>query len=121
VTTPVYSADRVRRLRLVLLIVSVIAVVLAVLAAFILVSGDNRSAGAVAVVVAGLLLGSTGVALRLLPERGRPAKVATIVTAVVCVLSGVGLAGSWLAFLLPLLGLGLLFLALVADDPEHVS
>ncbi|QIG43694.1 hypothetical protein G5V58_13820 [Nocardioides anomalus] len=116
--TPVYSLDRVRRLRLVLLIVAALAVVIAVLAAFILARGDNRSAGAVAVVVAGLLLGATGAALRLLPDRGRPAKIATVVTAVVCVLSGVGLAGTWLAFLLPLLGLGLLFLALIADEPE---
>jgi hypothetical protein len=38
------------------------------------------------------------------------------VTGVLCLLSGIGLAGSWLAFLLPLLGLGLLFLALINDE-----
>jgi hypothetical protein len=69
-------------------------------------------------VVAGLLLGSGGSALRLLGDAGRPAKIATIVTGVLCLLSGVGLAGTWLAFLLPLLGLGLLFLALLPDEVD---
>jgi hypothetical protein len=114
----VYSPDRIRRLRLVLAIVVSIAVLAAVLAAFILAEGDHRAAGVFAMVVAGLLLGSSGTALRLLPEGEQPAKIATIVTAVLCVLSGIGLAGTWLAFLLPLLGLGLLFLALIPDERE---
>ena len=55
---------------------------------------------------------------------GAPAKIATIVTAVLCLLSGLALAGSWLAFLLPLMGLGLLFLALISRrggvvEPSH--
>ena len=33
-------------------------------------------------------------------------------------LAGLALAGTWLSFLLPLIGLGLLFLALMPDDPE---
>jgi nitrate/nitrite transporter NarK len=116
VTARVYSRDRVGRLRLVLAVVLAIAVLTAVLAAFILARGDHRAAGVVAMVVAGLLLGSSGTTLRLLPEGRRPAKVASVVTGVLCVLSGIGLAGTWLAFLLPLLGLGLLFLALVPDE-----
>jgi hypothetical protein len=112
----VYSPDRVHRLRMVLGIVVALAVLTAVFAAFILANGDHRAAGAVAMVVAGLLLGSAGTALRLLADAGRPAKIATIVTGVLCLLSGIGLAGSWLAFLLPLLGLGLLFLALINDE-----
>jgi hypothetical protein len=71
-------------------------------------------------VVAGLLIGSGGWALMLLAEAGRGAKIATVTTGVLCVLSGLALAGSWLAFLLPLVGLGLLFLALIPDDPEAV-
>ncbi len=112
----VYSPDRVHRLRMVLGIVVALAVLTAVFAAFILANGDHRAAGAVAMVVAGLLLGSAGAALRLLADAGRPAKIATIVTGVLCLLSGIGLAGSWLAFLLPLLGVGLLFLALINDE-----
>src|SRR4051794_19224402 len=115
---PVYSEDRVRRLRMVLGIVAAIAVLTAVFAAFILAGDDHRTAGAFAMVVAGLLLGSAGAALRLLTEAGRSAKIATVVTGVLCVLSGLALAGSWLAFLLPLIGLALLFLALIPDEVE---
>lgn len=118
---PVYSPDRVSRLRLVLAIVIAIAVLVAILAAFILASGDNRGAGVFAMVVAGLLLGAGGSALKLLGDAGRPAKIATVVTGLLCLLSGLGLAGTWLAFLLPLIGLGLLFLALIPDDPQGVQ
>ena len=114
----VYSPDRVNRLRMVLWIVVAVAVLAAILAALILTDGDHRAAGVVAMVVAGLLLGSAGSALRLLADAGRPAKIATIVTGVLCMLSGVLLAGSWLAFLLPLMGLGLLFLALINDEVD---
>src|SRR4051794_27246790 len=114
----VYSEDRVSRLRMVLGIVLAIGVLTAVFAAFILASGDHRAAGAVAMVVAGLLLGSSGAALRLLPDRGRPAKAPTVGTGVLCLLSGLALAGSWLAFVLPLIGLGLLFLALIPDEVD---
>ena len=114
----VYSSDRVSRLRMVLGIVLVLAVLIAVLAAFILASGDHRAAGVIAMVVAGLLLGTGGTAYRLLAEAGRPAKIATVATAVLCLLSGLALAGSWLAFLLPLMGLGLLFLALISDEVD---
>jgi hypothetical protein len=116
---PVYSPDRVTRLRLVLAIVVAIAVLLAIFAAFILAGNEgHRPAGVFAMVVAGILLGAGGCALKLLGTAGRPAKIATIVTGLLCLLSGLGLAGTWLAFLLPLIGLGLLFLALIPDDPE---
>jgi drug/metabolite transporter (DMT)-like permease len=114
----VYSQDRVNRLRMVLGIVIAVAVLTALFAAFILVNGEHRAAGVLAMVVAGLLLGAAGSAFKLLGDAGRPAKIATVVTGVLCLLSGLALAGSWLAFLLPLMGLGLLFLALVADEVE---
>jgi O-antigen/teichoic acid export membrane protein len=116
----VYSADRVRRLRLVLGIVVALAVLLAVLAVFVLASGDDLRAGIFALVVAALLLGASATALTLLGEAGRGSKTAAVTTGVLCVLCGLALAGSWLAFLLPVLGLGLLFLALIPDDPETV-
>ena len=110
----VYSEDRVRRLRMVLGIVAGLGVLIAVFAAFVLASGDHRAAGVAAMVVAGVLLGSSGSA----SVSSRSAKIATVVTGAVCLLSGIGLAGSWLAFLLPLLGLGLLFLALIPDEVD---
>lgn len=117
----VYSVDRVNRLRMVLYIVVAIAVLLAVLAAFILADGDDRAAGTWAMVVAGVLLGSSVAAIRLLADRGRAAKVATVVAGVLAAVGGISLVGSWLAFLLPLLGVGLLFLALIPDDPDAVQ
>ncbi len=114
----VYSPDRVNRLRMVLGIVLAVGVLTAVLAAFILVNGDHRAAGVLAMIVAGLLLGAGGSAFKLLGEAERPAKIATVVTGALCLLSGLGLAGTWLAFLLPLLGLGLLFLALIPDEVD---
>ena len=116
-----YSPDRVMRLRMVLWIVVAIGMLLAVFSAFLLArGGDDRGAGIYAMVVAGVLLGSAGSALRLLAADppGRGAKIATVVTAVLVILSGLGMAGTWLAFLLPLLGVGLLFLAVIADEPD---
>jgi drug/metabolite transporter (DMT)-like permease len=114
---PVYSEDRVRRLRTVLWIVVAIGVFVALLAVLTITDGEHRGAGVVAVVVAGLLLGSSGTALRLLPDAERPARTATVVTGALCLVSGV-LSGSWVAFLLLLMGLGLIFLALIPDEPQ---
>jgi hypothetical protein len=113
----VYSEDRVGRLRMVLWIVFAIGVFVAVLAVLTFATGGHRSAGVAGVVVAGLLLGSSGTALRVLPDGERPAKIASVVTGVLCMVSGV-LSGSWVAFLLLLVGLGLVFLALIPDEPE---
>ncbi|HRK48261.1 MAG TPA: hypothetical protein PK324_21715, partial [Nocardioides sp.] len=66
----VYSEDRVVRLRWVLAVVIAIAVLAAVLAVFILIDVDHLAAGIFAMVVAGLLLGAGGTALRLLPDGG---------------------------------------------------
>ena len=99
------------------IVIAAAAITLA-FAAFILASGEHRAAGVLALVVGGMLLGAAGSAFKLLGDAGRPAKIATVVTGVLCLLSGLALAGSWLAFLLPLMGLGLLFLALISDEVE---
>jgi len=114
---PVYSEDRVGRLRMVLWIVVVIGGLVALLAVLTLAAGEHRSAGTFAVVVAGLLLGSSGTALRLLPDAERPAKIAAVATGVLCMLCGL-VSGSWVAFVLLLIGLGLLFLALLPDEEQ---
>jgi len=116
----VYSEDRVHRLRMVLWVVFAIGVLVAVLAALTFAAGAHRDAGVAATIVAVLLLGSSAMALRLLPAAERPAKIAAIVTGVLCMVSGV-LSGSWVAFLLLLVGLGLVFLALLPDAPEGAS
>jgi drug/metabolite transporter (DMT)-like permease len=118
---PVYSEDRVHRLRMVLWVVFAIGLFVAVLSALTFAAAEeHRDAGVAAAVVAALLLGSSATALRLLPAAERPAKIAAIVTGVLCMVSGV-LSGSWVAFLLLLVGLGLVFLALLPDAPEGVS
>jgi hypothetical protein len=113
----VFSPDRVSRLRMVVWIVAAIGALVALLALLTLTSGDDRAAGVAPAVVAVVLLGSSGTALRLLREAERPAKLAAIATGALCVVSGV-LSGSWLAFLLLLVGLVLVFLALLPDEPE---
>jgi len=117
---PVYSEDRVGRLRMVLWIVVGIGALVALLAVLTVAAGEHRNAGVFGVVVAGLLLGSSGTTLRLLPDAERPAKIAAVVTGVLCMFSGV-VSGSWVAFLLLLIGLGLIFLALLPDEPEGGS
>jgi uncharacterized membrane protein HdeD (DUF308 family) len=116
----VYSQDRVFRLRLVLFVVVALGAVTVVFATDMLL-GDADAPAVVAMVVGLLLLGSGITAVLLLRDARRPAKIATVVAGVVCLLSGLVLAGTWLAFVLPLVGLGLLFLALIADDPEAVA
>jgi drug/metabolite transporter (DMT)-like permease len=116
---PVYSEDRVRRLRMVLWVIIAVGVFVAVLAVLTFAAGGHRSTGVFAVVVAGLLLASSGTALRLPPDAERPAKFAAVATGVLCMAAGV-LAGSWVAFLLLMIGLGLIFLALLPDEPEGV-
>jgi hypothetical protein len=117
----VYSEDRVGRLRMVLWIVVAIGGLVALLAVLTVAAGEHRNAGVIGVVVAGLLLGSSGTALRQLSvDPGPPAKVAVVVTGVLCMVAGV-VSGSWVAFLLLLIGLGLLFLALLPDEPDGVA
>ena len=116
----VYSEDRVTRLRMVLWIVVGIGALVALLASLTVAAGEHRTAGVVGVVVGGLLLGSSGTALRLLPDAERPAKIAAVVTGVLCLASGV-VSGSWVAFMLLLIGLGLLFLALLPDEPQGAA
>ena len=110
----VYSPDRVQRLRLVLYVVLAVAALLGALSALLLARGDS-GAGVPGLVVA-VVVGACGAnAVRLLPGGERPAKVACLVAGAVTVVAGIALAGTWLALVLPLLGVGLIFLAVVSD------
>jgi hypothetical protein len=115
---PVYSPDRVTRLRLVLVVVCALGTLLMLLAATILFDDATDPAGIAGSTVAVLLLVSGGVTFLLLNDAERPGKIGAIVTGVLCLLSALALAGSWLAFLLPLVGLGLVFLALIPDEVD---
>ena len=113
----VYSEDRVRRLRMVLWLVAAVGVLIAIAAVLTLIAGTHRGAGLIASAVAVLLLGSSGSALRLLGVAHPRAKLAVVATAVICVLSGV-ISGSWVAFLLLVVGLGLMFLGILPDEAD---
>lgn len=113
----VYSEDRVRRLRMVLWIVVAVGALIALAALITLAGGSHRGAGLIAAVVAATLLGSSGMALRLVGRSHPKARLAVVATAIICVLSGV-ISGSWVAFLLLLVGLGLMFLGLLPDEVE---
>jgi hypothetical protein len=116
----VYSEDRVRRLRMVLWVVVAIGVLVAPLAVLTLASGEHRGAGVAGVVIAALVLGSSGTALWLLPAAERGAKVAAVTAGALCMVCAV-LSGGVFAFLLFPVGLGLVFLALLPDEPEAVG
>jgi hypothetical protein len=113
----VYTPDRVRRLRILLLIVVAVAAVLALLSLVQLADGGAGKGGLASLVAAALLLGAGSSAVILLREADKPARVACLATGGLCILAAIGAAGSWLSLLFPVLGLGLLFLALVSD-PE---
>jgi peptidoglycan/LPS O-acetylase OafA/YrhL len=110
-----FSEDRVRRLRIVLLVVAAVAVLAA--ADFGLgaaTDGHDRGTGIFGVVV-GLVLGTAAVfTITRLPEGKR----LTVATGLLAILIGMLLLGTWSAYLLPLLGIALVFLALINDDPE---
>jgi hypothetical protein len=114
----VYSEDRVRRLLFVLAVEVVLGAVLALLAASVLWSDATNMGGIVSLVASSLMLGAGGASVLLLRDAEQPAKVACIVTGAICVLAAIGSAGSILSLLLALLGLGLLLLALLPDEPR---
>ncbi|MDN4174018.1 hypothetical protein QWY28_13740 [Nocardioides sp. SOB77] len=116
----VYSEDRARRLRLALYVALGVGVLVAAFAVWVLVGvlPDDGGAAtyAVSLVVSALLvLGSTGLALRLLPARTAPAKRACVAVGVLLLPASV-LVGQ-LGFVAIVVGLSVLFLALIADDP----
>ena len=116
----VYSADRIRRLRLVLLVVLVASVVLGVLGIGILVGGDAdlRFAGVFAIFSSVLLLAADGVTLRALTGGTRTAKRGAVGTGALLTLLGVLLVASIVGWLLILLGFATLLLALLPDEPR---
>ena len=119
---PVFSEDRVRRLRTVLWVVVGFAVVLVLLdvATVASVGLDEDGAGAFAALLAGVaavLLAAGGLALRLLPRRDRVAKRAAVGTGVAVLALALPMAVTWAGFVMVPIGLVVLFLALLAD-PE---
>lgn len=118
--TAIYSADRERRLRLVVRVVFVLGVLLAALAAYAVgvVGGDNRPFGVAVGAVAALLLAASGLALKVLPERDRTARLASVATGMVTLLAGLFLAKTFLGVVVIVLAIAVLVLALLRDDPD---
>jgi drug/metabolite transporter (DMT)-like permease len=114
----VYSADRVRRLRMIVLVVAGLGGVLAVFSFGLVFSDDNRGVGVFSLAVAAVLIAVSTTAHRRLLEGDAVAKRLTVGTGVAALVGGLLLAGTWMAFVLPLVGLATLFLALVGDEPS---
>ena len=119
----VYSADRIRRLRLVLLVVVVATVLLGLLGVAILVGGDPdlRFAGGFGVVSAVLLLVAAGVTLRALPSGTRAAKRYAFGTGALLSLIGVLLVTTLVGWLFILLSIAVLLLAHLPDEPDGAA
>lgn len=116
----IYSEDRERRLRLVLGAVVAFGVLLALLGLYAALGsgGEYTRFGTALVIAAALVLTSGVVALRSLPSRGRNAKTATVVTGVLVLVVGMGLAPNFLGVVVIVLAIAVLLLALLKDDPD---
>ena len=124
---PVYTADRVKRLRTVLWVVVGAGGLLLLLAFYILVAllpdaaGDENLGSALFVVtVAGVALLSSGfISMRMLPGPRKPAKASLVGTGITLIVVGILMNGTAIiGFVLPMLGLVVLLLALLPDgDP----
>ncbi|WP_435741713.1 hypothetical protein [Nocardioides sp. SYSU DS0663] len=117
----VYSHDRVRRLRLALRVALGVGVVVAALALWglvvVLPDGGSGWPFPVLLLAAGAaLVAAPAISLRRLPARDAAAKRASIVSG--ALLLPCSLLLGQLGFVLVVIGLAVLFLALIADDPE---
>ena len=119
----IYGADRERRLRLVLRVVVAVGVMLTLLAAWTLLAASDEFRGfGVALGVLGITqLGVSTLTLRALPARDRNAKRAAIATGSVVLVSGFMLASGILGWAMIVLGIAVLVLAVLRDDPELTS
>jgi hypothetical protein len=115
----VYSLDRVRRLRLVLGVDVLAGVLLIVLAVFIAVNDDELRRFAVVVAGAGAVVAAlSALSLRSLPGRDQRTKVVAAVTGGLTILVGFLFAKMILGFAMILVGIVILALALLRDDPD---
>jgi hypothetical protein len=116
----VYSEDRERRLRWVLYVLGFVSGVTAIFGVLVAMAKDgaDRGPGIFVTVTGAVLLVLCLASLRVLPTRAQPAKRMAVTTGAVTLVASLLLAGTWAAYLLPVLALVLLFLALIADDPQ---
>ena len=115
----VYSLDRVRRLRLVLRVAAFTGVLLCLLGVFAAVTDDDLRRFALVAGAAGVaVLGSSVVGLRALDGRDGRAKVAALVAGALTVVVGFFFAKAILGFAMIVLGIVIVLLAALNDDPE---
>ncbi len=120
--TQIYSTDRERRLRLVLRVAQVAGWLLLVLVLMVLLFGGNLVATTIAAVSGTAIVATSFLALRRLPGRDRRARrlalAAGAVTLVVGLVYGTSPDTGILALGLIVVGVAILVLALLRDDPE---
>lgn len=115
----VYSRDRVRRLRLVLNVGVVAGLLLALLAVFTVVSDESlRRFGVVVGAAGALVVGLCVASVRALNARDGRAKVIASVTGAATMLVGFLFAKTILGFAMIVLGITILLLARLRDDPD---
>jgi tetrahydromethanopterin S-methyltransferase subunit F len=118
----VYSLDRERRLRLVLRVALFAGVLLGLLTLFVLLTDRELWRDAVTAGSAGAaVLVASVVALRQLPARDRRARTAATLAGAVTLLIGFLFAATILGFAMIVIGLVVLLLARLRDDPELVT
>jgi len=119
----VLSRDRARRIKIALWLALVPASLVAMVALYLLLrvvpeEPDALRYGVVVAVVAALLLTSMVKALRRLPQRDQRAKTDTVVAGTLTTVAALPLAAVWIGYPLALLGLVLLLLSLLPDEPD---
>lgn len=116
---PGYAPVRVRRIRIALGVAVALGVVAAAFAVGIAIGSDEEGAGAYAAMLGVVAAGSVGwplVAWRLLDAPDRTAKRALVLTGGLLLIFAVLTSAFWLGLLYGVLGLTILFLALMSDE-----
>jgi len=116
---PGYAPLRVRRIRIALGVAVALGVLAAVFAVAIATGSDEEGAGAYAAMLGVVAAGSVGwplVTWRLLDAPDRTAKRAVILTGALLIVFAVLTSAFWLGLLYGVLGLTILFLALMSDE-----
>jgi peptidoglycan/LPS O-acetylase OafA/YrhL len=118
----VYSPDRVRRLRLVLGVDVFAGLLLALLATYFVVTDDGLRGEALTVGALGLVVGGlSGFTFRAAARRDGFAKKAAVASGALTVVVGLYFAKLILGLTMILIGVVILVLALLRDDPDPVT
>ena len=118
-TQAIYSPGRAQQLRYLLWAGVILGAAFLGLAVFALFVGGSVRFALFVAVPALLLLPSSMLTLRAMQERGRPARVGSILTGLLLVVVGLFLASAVVGILPSIVGVLLLLLALLPDVGDH--